>query len=71
MNKFREEIKNEFNSWIINNTNFINFEKEVGYLLKKEYHFNEGCDSGDHLHPSKYAYDLMGRLAFEKLYSNN
>ena len=60
---FREEIKNEFNSWIINNTNFINFEKEVGYLLKKEYHFNEGCDSGDHLHPSKYAYQLMGKLA--------
>jgi hypothetical protein len=68
---FREELKNELNNWILTNQNCVDFGKEIGTLIDKEYHFKDKCDSGDHLHPSKYAYDLMGRLAFEKLYSNN
>ena len=60
-----------FNNWILSNPNSIDFGSEIGDLIDKEYHFKEKCDSGDHLHPSKHAYDLMGRLAADKLYSNN
>ena len=65
---FREVIKNEFNDWIMNNTNYIDFNDEVGINIMNEYHFKDGCDSGDHLHPSKYAYELMGKLAAKKIY---
>ena len=64
---FREEIKNDFNNWILNNTNAIDFEKEIGTFVDGVYHFNEGCDSGDHLHPSKYAYEVMGKLAAKSI----
>lgn len=60
---FREDIKNKFNEWILNNTNVIDFSNEIGELIEGAYRFKNGCDSGDHLHPSKYAYDLMGKLA--------
>ena len=65
---FREEIKNEFNKWILSNPNCIDFNNEIGVMIKESYHFKDGCDSGDHLHPSKYAYELMGKLACKKLY---
>ena len=41
---------------------------EIGILINDAYHFNAGCDSGDHLHPSKYAYELMGKLAAKVMY---
>ena len=66
---FREELKNEFNSWILNNTSAIDFNNEIGDNVNNEYHFKENCDSGDHLHPSKYAYKLMGELAAKKLFN--
>ena len=66
---FREELKNDFNSWIISNQNSIDFGCEIGDLINGEYHFKDKCDSGDHLHPSKYAYDLMGKLAAKKIYN--
>jgi lysophospholipase L1-like esterase len=65
---FREELKNEFNKWIISNPNHIDFGLEIGDLINNEYHFKDKCDSGDHLHPSKYAYDLMGKLAAITIY---
>lgn len=66
--KFREELKNEFNDWILNNSNVIDFNSLIGEFINGEYHFKELCDSGDHLHPSKYAYELMGKLAAEIIY---
>ena len=65
---FREDIKNEFNEWILSNPNPIDFNEEIGELINDSYHFKDGCDSGDHLHPSKYAYELMGKLAAKKVY---
>lgn len=58
---FREEIKNEFNHWIRTNDKFdgyVDFEEAV----RDENHpeaFAEGNDSGDHLHPSEKAYEIM------------
>lgn len=65
---FREVIKNEFNNWILNSTDHIDFNSEIGQLIDESYRFKNGCDSGDHLHPSKYAYELMGKLAAKKIY---
>ena len=64
---FREELKNEFNNDLRNNYNHIDFEKEIGTLDNNIWKFKDGCDSGDHLHPSKYAYKLMGELAAKKI----
>lgn len=58
---FREEIKNEFNHWIRTTDKFdgyVDFEEAV----RDENHpeaFGEGNDSGDHLHPSEKAYEIM------------
>lgn len=58
---FREEIKNEFNHWIRTTDKFdgyVDFEETV----RDENHpeaFAEGNDSGDHLHPSEKAYEIM------------
>lgn len=65
---FREVLKNEFNDWILGHLNTIDFNNEIGTMIEGEYHFKDGCDSGDHLHPSKYAYELMGKLAVKKVY---
>ena len=64
---FREELKNSFNDWLLTKPNVIDFGKEIGDLVNNEWKFKEGCDSGDHLHPSKIAYSLMGKLACDKL----
>lgn len=65
--EFREDLKNEFNNELRNNYDIIDFEKEVGTLDNNIWKYKEGCDSGDHLHPSKYAYKLMGELAAKKI----
>lgn len=59
----REELKNDFNEYIKSLDNVIDFENEIGEFIDGSYHFKDNCDSGDHLHPSKHAYDLMGKLA--------
>ncbi len=64
---FREVLKNDFNYDLRNNYNHIDFEEEVGELNDGIWKYKEGCDSGDHLHPSKYAYNLMGILAAKKI----
>ncbi len=64
---FREVLKNEFNDDLRKKYNCIDFEKEIGYLDNDIWKFKEGCDSGDHLHPSKYAYSMMGMLAALKI----
>lgn len=64
---FREELKNSFNIDLEKNYNCIDFSKEVSYLYDGIYRFKEGYDSGDHLHPSKQAYKMMGILASKKI----
>ena len=61
--------KNEFNEWILKNNDAIDFSNEIGDNINNELHFRENCDSGDHLHPSKYAYKLMGELAVKKIFN--
>lgn len=68
---FREDVKNEVNEWISKTPNFIDFEKEIGEKVDGVWHFKDGMDSGDHLHPSKKAYELMGKLAAKSLYGND
>lgn len=63
---FREELKNKFNDYLLT-LNCIDFNNEIGESIDGEYHFKELCDSGDHLHPSKYAYKKMGALAAKKI----
>lgn len=63
---FREILKNEVNHWI-QNQRHIDFENIVGEINDGAFHFKKNCDSGDHLHPSKYAYEQMGKLAFQML----
>ena len=58
----KEIIKNDFNKWI-RSLKCIDFENEIGYFSNDSYKYKDLCDSGDHLHPSKYAYKLMGALA--------
>ncbi len=60
---FREVLKNEFNELIKNNYDYIDFENEIGEIINNEWHFKNECDSGDHLHPSKKAYKIMGEAA--------
>lgn len=58
---FREEIKNEFNHWIRTTDKFdgyVDFEEAVTDENHPEA-FAEGNDSGDHLHPSEKAYEIM------------
>ena len=64
---FRETMKNEFNEKLRVLYTTIEFESEIGELVDNRWHFKDGCDSGDHLHPSKSAYKLMGALAAKKI----
>ena len=58
---FREELRCGFNEWLRSLSNCIDFDKEVCDGLA----FAAGMDSGDHLHPSEKAYELMAKLAFK------
>ncbi len=58
---FREELRGGFNEWLRSLSNCIDFDKEVCDGLA----FAAGMDSGDHLHPSEKAYELMAKLAFK------
>lgn len=63
---FREVMKNEYNSWIRSNTQLIDFDVATRNPERISA-FGEGMDSGDHLHPSEKAYEVMARTAFEIL----
>ena len=65
--EFREIMKNEFNNKLRQIYPTIEFEKEIGEYINNAWHFKDGCDSGDHLHPSKEAYKLMGNLAAKEI----
>ena len=67
---FRENIKNEFNQYLLTLPS-IDFNNAIGELIDEAYHFKDGCDSGDHLHPSKLAYKLMAIKAVDTLFNNN
>ena len=64
---FREDLKNSFNNILRKNYPLIDFEAEIGYEKNGIWYFKEKCDSGDHLHPSNYAYKQMGILAANKV----
>ena len=65
---FREDLKNAFNNKLRKDYPYvIDFEAEIGYEKDGIWYFKEKCDSGDHLHPSNYAYQLMGILAANKI----
>ena len=64
---FREDLKNGFNNILRRNYPLIDFEAEIGYEKDGIWYFKEKCDSGDHLHPSNYAYKQMGILAANKV----
>ena len=66
---FREELKNGVNDWIKEQENVIDFEHEVSNFEDGIWYFKEGMDSKDHLHPSKEAYNLMGKLACDVCYN--
>ena len=68
---FREDVKNGVNDWINQKENCIDFESTVGEKIDSIWHFKEGMDSGDHLHPSKEAYSLMGLKAFEVIFQKS
>ena len=63
----KEEFKNEFNLWLKKHK-CIDFASLIGIFEEGSYRFKVGCDSGDHLHPSKYAYELMARLVLNEIY---
>lgn len=66
---FREELKNSFNDWLRSLGNIagcIDFEQALR-TSKSPYAFRDGCDSGDHLHPSEEGYRAMAELAFGAL----
>lgn len=58
---FREELKNRFNDWLRDEADLdgcVDFDlavRDAEFPAK----FREGFDSGDHLHPSKEAYQAM------------
>ena len=69
---FREELRNEVNSWICH-TNDIDGCIDFDAALRDERNpsaFREGFDSGDHLHPSAAAYKAMAKCAYDKLFSD-
>ncbi len=66
---FREEMRQKFNDWVRNmgeRTQIIDFDKAVR-AENDITSFAVGNDSGDHLHPSEYGYELMAKAAFDKL----
>lgn len=67
---FREDMKNEYNDWIRNNSSvygIIDFDKAVRNE-KDITSFEKIYDSGDHLHPSSEGYKKMAEEAFKILF---
>lgn len=63
---FREEMKNVFNEWVRSYNGadgILDFDKAVR-SDKNTAAFADGFNSGDNLHPSERAYEVMAELAF-------
>jgi len=70
---FREKMKNDFNDYMRNSTSadgIIDFDKAVRDPNNHKA-FADGCDSGDHLHPSALGYETMAQAAYEYLIEND
>lgn len=66
---FREEMRQKFNEWVRSRADIdgvIDFDRAVCGKTNP-IAFENGFDSGDHLHPSEAAYKAMADLAFERL----
>jgi len=66
---FRNQVRNEFNDWLRTSKKFdgcIDFDRILQNPEKPEA-FASGYDSGDHLHPSEKAYQLMAASVPESL----
>lgn len=66
---FREKLKNDVNDWIRSTTEaegMIDFDLAVRDETSPE-KFKNGFDSGDHLHPSRLAYQQMAAVVPEHL----
>lgn len=67
---FREQLRSEVNEWLRTTTEIdgcVDFDR----ALRDEHNpagFAPGYDSGDHLHPSKSAYERMAQEACERLF---
>lgn len=69
---FREDMKNDFNSWLRSLGDIegcIDFDAALR-SQKDVRAFADGYDSGDHLHPSESAYRAMAKLAYAELRKN-
>ncbi len=66
---FREELRCEVNEWI-RTTDLADGVIDFDLAVRdpdNEKAFARGFDSGDHLHPSVFAYATMGRIAYEAI----
>lgn len=67
--QFREDMRLEFNQWILS-TDLVDGAVDFSAAICDPKHperFDEGCDSGDHLHPSELAYSRMADAVPEEL----
>ena len=68
-NAMREQMRGEFNEWLRTSPIFdgcIDFDRALSDEHRPEA-FAAGFDSGDHLHPSEAAYDVMAQCCFGAL----
>ena len=68
-NEDREQMRQEFNQWLRTSPIFdgcIDFDAAVRSVTNTKA-FADGFDSGDHLHPSERAYEVMAQTAAHKL----
>lgn len=66
----KETVRKEFNQWLRTSKDFdlcIDFDKAVCDPKKMEA-FGPHCDSGDHLHPSETACQLMAKAVMDKVF---
>lgn len=67
--EFREDLRSEFNEWLRTTDlldGCVDFDKAVR-SKENTNAFKAGCDSGDHLHPSKAGYIAMAHAVPEEL----
>ena len=68
-NEMREQMRQAFNEWLRSSSIFdgcIDFDAVVRSVTNPK-SFANGMDSGDHLHPSEHAYQMMAQAAAHKL----
>ncbi len=68
-NEERDAMRQQFNEWLRTSSVFdgcIDFDAAVRGTANSKA-FAEGYDSGDHLHPSERAYEVMAQVAYKKI----